>query len=276
MASSGGIAAGAGSGAAAGAMGGPVGIAIGAGFGALGSIFSGKQQSKAATKSAQIQSASADRAAQLQAQAAAQALAFQREEARRDAQRFEATQRANYNQWASGEQLGYDQWAARERRLGTLGDMLGVGQREIPAFKPPPYESTTGNSGPAGSADASAAMALGRQLTQGMAATPDALVSIEPKLNAKGIKVLRNAAGIAGKVQLPNGHIIDVGKAFSSGDPSQMAWQWDAGTGAAPASATTARRRPMLSGAPISSYMQPNQPQTAPIQPIPYSVGSYF
>lgn len=64
---------------------------------------------------------------------------------------------------------------------------------------------------------------------QGTAATPEALAALEAKLTPHGIKVLRNAEGIAGKLQLPNGQIIDVGRAFSSGDPSQMAWVWQIG-----------------------------------------------
>jgi hypothetical protein len=58
------------------------------------------------------------------------------------------------------------------------------------------------------------------------AATPEALAALEAKLTPHGIKVLRNAQGVAGKIQLPDGKIIDVGRAFSSGNPSMMGWQW--------------------------------------------------
>lgn len=67
---------------------------------------------------------------------------------------------------------------------------------------------------------------------QGLAANPQSLAGLESKLTPHGIKVLKNAAGIAGKIQLPDGRIIDVGKAFSSGDPSQMSWAWQEGDGA--------------------------------------------
>ncbi len=51
-----------------------------------------------------------------------------------------------------------------------------------------------------------------------------------PLLKSHGIEVMKNASGIYGKIKLPNGQVKDVGRAFSSGDPSQMAWQWlDAG-----------------------------------------------
>lgn len=66
---------------------------------------------------------------------------------------------------------------------------------------------------------------------QGLAPSPTALAGLEQRLAKHGIKVLRNAAGIAGKIQLPNGSIIDVGQAFSGGNPAMMKWQWMTGDG---------------------------------------------
>lgn len=66
---------------------------------------------------------------------------------------------------------------------------------------------------------------------QGLAANPQTLAGLEAKLSPHGITVLKNAQGIAGKIQLPDGSIVDVGRAFSSGDPSQMAWVWQTDTG---------------------------------------------
>jgi hypothetical protein len=40
--------------------------------------------------------------------------------------------------------------------------------------------------------------------------TPQELIALEPQLQQAGIKVLRNAEGTAGKIELPNGHIVDV------------------------------------------------------------------
>ena len=51
------------------------------------------------------------------------------------------------------------------------------------------------------------------------------LISLEPQLAAQGIKVMRNASGIAGKIQLPSGEVVDVGLGFSSGNPGAMKWQ---------------------------------------------------
>lgn len=66
----------------------------------------------------------ANHAADLQSRASQDALAFQRGESTRDQANFEATQHANY-----------DQWAAREGRIGQLGDLLGMGPRQIPAYR---------------------------------------------------------------------------------------------------------------------------------------------
>ena len=70
-----------------------------------------------------------------------------------------------------------------------------------------------------------------------MPPTPASLISLEPQLNAAGIKVLRNAAGTAGKVQLPNGQIIDV---IQGADVGGQGWQWlGPGAGSAAPGGTT-------------------------------------
>src|SRR6185369_11111764 len=54
-------------------------------------------------------------------------------------------------------------------------------------------------------------------LFPGESLSPDQLVAKEAEINAAGGKVLRNAAGVAGKIQLPGGEIIDVIQGASSG-----------------------------------------------------------
>lgn len=66
---------------------------------------------------------------------------------------------------------------------------------------------------------------------QGLAPTPQSLAGLEAKLTPHGISVLRNAQGVAGKIRLPNGRIVDVGRSFSGGDTSAMGWQWNEGDG---------------------------------------------
>ena len=66
------------------------------------------------------------------------------------------------------------------------------------------------------------------QLTQGKPYTPDTLKSLAPELEKMGAKVLTNAAGVAGKIQLPDGTIVDVIRSAGLGGKG---WQWSTGTG---------------------------------------------
>ncbi len=67
------------------------------------------------------------------------------------------------------------------------------------------------------------------QLTNGKPPTPAQLTELEPQIVAAGGKVLRNAQGVAGKIQLPSGKIIDVIQSAGTGG---VAWQWlDGGAG---------------------------------------------
>lgn len=67
-----------------------------------------------------------------------------------------------------------------------------------------------------------------QQLTNGKPPTPQTLISLEGQLAQRGIKVLRNAQGVAGKIQLANGQVIDVIEAAGAGG---RAWQWLTGDG---------------------------------------------
>ena len=114
----------------------------------FGSLFGAHQQTSAANRAAEIQAAALKYSADQQAQATAEALAFQKEQARRDYLSTETNRRANY-----------DQWAAREARLGnTLGVMLGLGPRDIPAYVPlaPGTAPTSAAPGASGSPASSA------------------------------------------------------------------------------------------------------------------------
>jgi hypothetical protein len=67
-------------------------------------------------------------------------------------------------------------------------------------------------------------------LIAGKPGTPETLVGLEPQLNQAGIEVMRNAAGVAGKIRLPNGQIIDVIRAAGAGGGPDN-WQWLTGDG---------------------------------------------
>jgi hypothetical protein len=58
--------------------------------------------------------------------------------------------------------------------------------------------------------------------------TPQELIAMEGQLGQAGIKVLRNSAGVAGKIQLPNGQVVDVITAAGAGG---RGFQWLTGEG---------------------------------------------
>lgn len=92
-----------------------------------GAIIGSKMQSGAISKGAQLQTQASNYAAQQQAEASRRAEEFQRQQAQVKWIADETDRRANY-----------DQWASREKRLGSVGEILGWGQRDIPAYVPSP------------------------------------------------------------------------------------------------------------------------------------------
>jgi len=64
--------------------------------------------------------------------------------------------------------------------------------------------------------------------TFGTPKTPQELIALESQITAAGGKVLRNAAGVAGKIQTPDGRIIDVINAAGAGG---QGFQWLEGPG---------------------------------------------
>jgi hypothetical protein len=70
-------------------------------------------------------SGAATHAADLTSKAAADTLTFQKQQAAQELAKAQATQKASY-----------DQWAARQGNLSTLGQMMGLPQRNIPAYVP--------------------------------------------------------------------------------------------------------------------------------------------
>jgi hypothetical protein len=103
-----------------------------------GSVAAAAIGSHASGKAADKQVEATTRAAELQKQSNDEALAFQKEEARRAYIAAESDRHANYDQWAAGQ-----------RRLSTVGDLLGLGPREIPAYVPMPAYDTGSGSTPA-------------------------------------------------------------------------------------------------------------------------------
>ncbi len=128
----------AGAGAASGAVAGPWGAVIGAGIGLFGSLFGAHMQTQAASESAQIEAAAQKYAADLQAKANADTLAFTKGQAENAFQNSEASRQGNYGMYA-----------AAQRRLGSVGELIGAGPREIPAYVPGVDPGFTGGGAPA-------------------------------------------------------------------------------------------------------------------------------
>lgn len=91
----------------------------------FGNLFAANMQSNAADRSSDASAAAARYSADLMAKANADALQFSREGAENSFLNNEAARSGNYGQWA-----------ARERRLGTLGEEVEMGPREIPSYVP--------------------------------------------------------------------------------------------------------------------------------------------
>lgn len=100
-------------------------VVAAAAIGAGASLGGGVLASRSASSAAKQQAQAANQAAQYQSQSTREALDFQKQQAALEMQRSEADRRANY-----------DQWLAREQRLGSLGQMVGLGARNIPGYVP--------------------------------------------------------------------------------------------------------------------------------------------
>jgi len=107
-----------------------------------GSFAAAKVASNANRDAANQSTSSANYAADVKSKSDQAALDFEKQQAAQNQSNFEATQKANY-----------DQWAAREGRLSTLGQMLGMPGRNIPAYVP--TTNLTGQPSGAGSAGGS-------------------------------------------------------------------------------------------------------------------------
>lgn len=111
------------------------------------------------------------------------------------------------------------------------------------------------------------------QLRAGQPGTPQALIGMEGALGQHGIKVLRNAEGVAGKIQLPDGTIVDVIRAAGAGGGPDN-WQWDLGGGAGSSSGSglpAGYEMGTFTGGgayPLASVMAPGlmQPWTTPFK----------
>jgi hypothetical protein len=178
---------------------------------ATGLIGAAKISSGASGRAASLATDAANHAADVQAKSAAETLAFTKEQAAKDQAIAETTRRANY-----------DQWRAREERMGSLGQLIGQGPRNIPDYVPleAPGAAATdygGGTTPAGGSDLSSAEAAFNKLFPDETLTPQMLTDHKSELEALGFTLRPNAAGLVGKVQYRGGPIIDVIQGAGSG-----------------------------------------------------------
>ena len=74
-------------------------------------------------------------------------------------------------------------------------------------------------------------------LSRNLPHTPASLVSLEAQMAPYGVTILRNASGVAGKIKLPDGTIVDVITAANDGGTG---WWWNPGTGSDSSSSSSA------------------------------------
>lgn len=115
----------------------PLALAIPGAVSLFSSLFGAKQQDSTATKIAKTQADAQAKANAISEKASADALAFTKGEADRSFRSSEASRRGNYD-WD----------AARERRIGSIGEMVGLGPREIPNYVPTDPGAGGGGGGP--------------------------------------------------------------------------------------------------------------------------------
>lgn len=108
-----------------GATGGPWGALVGAGVGLFGNLFGAHMQTEANSESAKIVADAQRYAAELQARGNTEALTFTKGQSENAFLNNEAARAGNYGMYA-----------AAQRRLGSVGSLIGAGPREIPAYVP--------------------------------------------------------------------------------------------------------------------------------------------
>lgn len=256
-----------------------------------GTAVAGKFASKGNTKGAQISSDAALRAAQIQADSARETARLQTEAATKAAQLQKESsdaalgftkQQALYGAQSAetDRSANYQQWAAKERRLGSIGEMVGLGQRDIPSYVPSPTPNfdTPGSGGAAaGGGPSQAAQYLKGLLDTGkdpQAAIADtnAKFGLSPDKQNSAMYYDPSQHGGVATIGLPDSYL-----ALKDGK-----WEMTVRNGSAAPAAAAKTTTPYRS---VGDYLiSPSAPTSAAVQlapalarPAPYrSVGSYL
>jgi hypothetical protein len=234
--------------------------ALAAGAAGGGSIASAAINAHAAGSAADKTTAAANHAADLEAQANAQALTFQREQGENAYQNNEVARHGNY-----------DQWAAQQRKVRSVGQMLGLPDFDIPDYAPGVDPNLTGRPNPA-------AGAAGGNGSGVQAFMLDLLnKGVDPKAVADQTNAKFGASIGTGALYYPHNNTIGLPDFYVAGpQQGQTGTGWNVVTrgGGAP---TTAAAPPS-----VGSYLTPYA--TPPMAPAlamssrygPGSVGSYM
>lgn len=246
----------------------PWGTIIGAGTQLFGNLFAAHEQTSAADRAAQIQADAAKYSADLMAKANADALAFQRGQAENAFQNNEASRRGNYQTDA-----------ARQRRLGFIGEEVGLGPREIPAYVPGVDPNLTGTA------------------SASMTGTPDATGGADPQIASfianwqqshaptEGIAPLADAIakqfpGVSRFMygQTPSNNELSIGGQkykVLGGEGGPGAYWYQPGTNDMGGGGSALTARPVARAAPLTTAT-PFMPATIrPGVQIPQSIGYY-
>lgn len=240
-----------------------------AGAGAA-TIYAANKSSNAARDSATLATNSANHGADLQKQSADAALAFQQKQADLDRLTAETNRHADY-----------DQWAAQQRRIGSIGELVGLGPRDIPGYVPMPNglpsSQTTPNSGqtPAGADPKAVAFIRDWQSKNSPTSSPADLVKAA---QAAGVNItpFMYQGGVASNNEVT---VPGVGKFKIKGgeDGPNPSWYYG-GNDSAPGAASS----PYGSIGSVGSYVGATTPQFAALPmtstlapaPNPYRVGA--
>jgi hypothetical protein len=234
--------------------------AVGAAATGTGAVVAGKMQASASRDAASQTTAAANHAADLQSQAADQALTFQREQGENAYQNSEVARHGNY-----------DQWAAQQRKVRSVGQMLGLPDFDIPDYAPGVDPNLTGRPNPA----AGAAGGNGNGVQAFML---DLLnKGVDPKAVADQTNAKFGASIGTGALYYPNNNTIGLPDFYIAGpQQGQTGTGWNVVTrgGGGPTTAAAPRS--------VGSYLTPYA--TPPMAPAlamstrygPGSVGSYM
>lgn len=224
-------------------------VAAGVGIAtAVSGVYAAHESSSSANKAAKMQTDAGREAARIQDAASQRAEQFARSQGENEFRNAEVARRGNWE---------ID--AARQRRLSTLGGMIGMGPREIPAYVPgvdPGYDGSSAPASAVGATDPRVQSVINK-VTQGLAPTAENLPVVIKALNDAGIKATRatHAGGVASDDFINIGDSGGLDVIQNVGSPNAK-WQQLVGGGATSGGAPTSLRSLIRARGPMAPALQ--------------------